>query len=83
MCSAPDYKQIKYSKSSFKYLSEISSFILKYFIRDLPNNLNNTDIKVSLASVECFHECLTTATTLYQRKFENDFLKVLRKSNQH
>lgn len=78
MRSAPDYKQIKYSKSNFKYLCDISAFILKYFVKDLSDLLDETNIEVAHASVNVFRECLITATDLYQRKFA-DFLKVLRK----
>lgn len=78
MRSAPEYKQIKYSKSNFKYLCDIAALLLKYFVKDLASMLNDLDIKMALASVEVFHECLTTATILYQRKFM-EFLKILRK----
>lgn len=78
MRSAPEYKQIKYSKSNFKYLCDISALILNYFVKDLSSMLNETDIEMAHASIDAFHECLTTATVLYQRKFM-DFLKVLRK----
>lgn len=80
MRSAPDYKQIKYSKSNFKYLCDISALVLKYFVKDLSNMLEQSDIKMAHASMDVFHECLTTATVLYQRKFM-DFLKVMRKLN--
>lgn len=75
---APEYKQIKYSKSNFKYLCDISALMLKHFIKVLSNMLNDSDIKLAHASVDCFLECLTTTAVLYQRKFM-DFLKVLRK----
>lgn len=78
MRSAPDYKQIKYSRSNFKYLCDISALILKYFIKDLANMLDGSGIEMGHASVDCFRECLTTAIALYERKFI-DFLKVLRK----
>lgn len=80
MRSAPEYKQIKYSKSNFKYLCDISALLLKCFIKDLSSMLDETDIKMANAAVDCFVECLTTATVLYQRKFM-DFLKILRKLN--
>lgn len=52
--------------------------MLKYFIKNLATMLDDSSIEVAHAAVDCFHECLTTAITLYERKF-NDFLKVLRK----
>lgn len=78
MRSAPEYMQIKYSKSSFKYLSEITALILKNFVKELPNLLTESNIQMARAAVECFKECLTTAATLYQRKII-EFLKVSRK----
>lgn len=78
MRCAPDYKQIKYSRSNFKYLGDMSAFMLKYFIKTLATMLDDSGINVAHAAVDCFHECLTTAIALYERKF-NEFLKVLRK----
>lgn len=78
MCSAPEYKQIKYSKSNFKFLAEITVFVLKYFVQDLPEAMGAEEIATSAAATECFYVCLKTATTLYQRKFEKEFLKYLR-----
>lgn len=78
MRSAPDYKQIKYSRSNFKYLCDISALMLKYFIKNLANMLDDTGVEMAHASVDCFRECLTTAIALYERKFI-DFLKILRK----
>lgn len=79
MCSAPEYKQIKYSKSSFKHLAEMTAFVLKYFVQDLPEAMDDDEISVSTAAIDCFLVCLKTATALYQRKFEKEFLKYLRK----
>lgn len=79
MRSAPEYKQIKYSKSNFKYLCDIAALMVKYFVKDIENMINDTDIALAHAAVDCLHECLKTATVLYQRKFL-DFLKILRKS---
>lgn len=76
MRSAPEYKQIKYSKSNFKYLCEISALLLKHYINVLPNMIDEQSIEMAHASVDCFRECLTTAVVLYERKFA-DFLKVL------
>lgn len=78
MRSAPEYKQIKYSKSNFKYLCDISALLLKCYIKDLPNMVNAGSIEMAHISVDCFRECLTTAVALYERKFA-DFLKVLGK----
>lgn len=75
---APDYKQIKYSKSNFKYLCDISALMLKYFVKKLPTMLDDSSISLAQASIDCFYECLGTAKALYQRKFST-FLKVLRK----
>lgn len=77
MCSAPDYKQIKYSKSNFKYLAEVAAFVLKYFVQDLPEAMGEAEIDVSVAATECFYECIKSATMLYQRKFDKEFLKYL------
>lgn len=77
MRSAPEYKQIKYSKSNFKYLCDIAALMVKYFVKDMHKIINDTDIEMAHAAVDCLHECLKTATVLYQRKFL-DFLKVLR-----
>lgn len=81
MRSAPEYMQIKYSKSNFKCLSEITALILKNFIKDLPDLLTESNIKTAHAAAECFKECLSTATSLYQRKII-EFLKVSRKYSQ-
>lgn len=77
---APDYKQIKYSKSNFKYLCDLSGLMLKNFVKNLPNMLDDSGIQMAHASVDCFYECLATAKALYQRKFDA-VLKVLRKLN--
>lgn len=74
---APEYMQIKYSKSNFKYLSEITALILNNFVKDLPDLLTESNIQMAHAAVECFKECLTTAAALYQRKII-EFLKVSR-----
>lgn len=78
MRSAPEYKQIKYSKSNFKYLCDIAALMVKHFIKDMQDLINETDIKMAHAATDCLLECLKTATALYQRKFI-DFLKILRK----
>lgn len=78
MRSAPEYKQIKYSKSNFKYLCDISALLLKHYIKVLPNMINDQSVEMAHASIDCFRECLTTAVVLYERKF-TDFLKVLSK----
>lgn len=78
MRSAPEYKQIKYSKSNFKYLCDIAALMVKHFVKYMPNIINDTDIEMAHAAVDCLLECLKTATVLYQRKFI-DFLKILRK----
>lgn len=78
MRSAPEYKQIKYSKSNFKYLCDIAALMVKYYVKDMPNIINDTDIEMAHAAIDCLFECLKTATVLYQRKFI-DFLKILRK----
>lgn len=77
MRTAPDYKQIKYSRSNFKYLSEISKLIFRNFVQHLKNVIDKFDTKTAQLSVECLRQCLTTAVKLYKRKF-NDFLLVLR-----
>lgn len=77
---APDYKQIKYSKSNFKHLCDLSGLMLKNFVKNLPNMMNDSGIQMAHASVDCFYECLATAKALYQRKFDV-VLKVLRKLN--
>lgn len=74
----PEYKQIKYSKSSFKYLTDISALLLKHFMYSLMEIIDTGDIDIAIASVESFQECLATAIKLYCRKLP-DFLKVLRK----
>lgn len=78
MRTAPEYMQVKYSKSSFKHLSEIMALVMKYFVKHLSELLTESNIGIARAAVECLKECLTTATTLYQRKFL-DFLKMSRK----
>lgn len=78
MRSAPEYKQIKYSKSNFKYLCDIAALMVKHFIKDMQNIINKPDIEMAHAAVDCLLECLKTAAVLYQRKFI-DFLKILRK----
>ncbi|XP_031616603.1 Fanconi anemia group I protein [Contarinia nasturtii] len=82
MRSAPDYKQIKYSKSNYKYLREISALILKFFVKDLANMLDDFGIEMAHAAVNCFRECISTATALYERKFI-EFLKSLVIENVH
>lgn len=77
MSSAPDYKQIKYSKSSFKFLSEVTALVLKCFVLDLPEVMGEADIGISVAATECFYECIKSATVLYQRKLDPEFLKYL------
>lgn len=77
MCSAPDYKQIKYSKSNFKYLAEITAFVMKYFVKDLIDAMGDAEVGTSVAATECLYECLKTATILYQRKFDKEFLKYM------
>lgn len=82
MRTAPEYMQVKYSKSNFKHLSDITAMVINYFVKNLSELLTDSNIQIARASVECLKECLTTATTLYQRKFL-DFLKVSRKFSKH
>lgn len=70
MRSAPDYLQIKYSKSNFRNLSEISSIIFTKFIVNLEDVFKNYDDITALNAVECFFQCITSAVTLYERKFK-------------
>lgn len=77
MRTAPEYMQVKYSKSNYKCLSEVTALVLKHFLKDLSDLLTESNIQIARAAVDCLKECLTTAAALYQRKFL-DFLKVSR-----
>lgn len=78
MCTAPEYKQIKYSKSNFRCLQESSKIIFSLFVKDLVEVFDEFDAKTAYLAVECFRQCLTTAVQLYERKMDQ-FLVVLRK----
>lgn len=70
MCTAPEYKQIKYSKSNFKYLKESSKIIFTIFVKNLIEIFDEYDAKMAYLAIECFRQCLTTAVKLYERKMD-------------
>lgn len=78
MRTAPEYKQIKYSKSNFKYLKETSKIIFSIFFKNLLEIFDEFDAKTAHLAVECLRQCLTTAVNLYKRKIDQ-FLIVFRK----
>lgn len=78
MCTAPEYKQIKYSKSNFKYLTESSRIIFSIFLKNFIEIFDEFDAKTAYLAIECFRQCLTTAVKLYERKLDQ-FLIVCRK----
>lgn len=77
MCTAPEYKQIKYSKSNFKYLKETTKIIFSVFVKNFIETFDEFDAKTAYLAVECFRQCLTTAVKLYERKMDQ-FLIVFR-----
>lgn len=78
MCTAPEYKQIKYSKTNFKYLCESSKIIFVHFVKNLIGIFDEFDAEMAYLAVECFRQCLTTAVKLYERKIDQ-FLIYMRK----
>lgn len=78
MRTAPEYKQIKYSKSNFKYLKESAKIIFSIFVKNLIEIFDEFDAKTAYLAVECLRQCLTTAVNLYERKIDQ-FLIVFRK----
>lgn len=70
---APDYQQIKYSKSNFRNLIEVSSIIFTNFIKNIENAIEHFEATAVGLSIEAFFQCLTTAVKLYDRKIGQFF----------
>lgn len=76
MHNAPSYKQMKYSKSSFSSLCDITKITLKVYIQNTIDLLENDKLSLAYHGVDCFRRCLTTADYLYKRKFA-EFLRLI------
>ncbi|KAI8035735.1 hypothetical protein M5D96_011485 [Drosophila gunungcola] len=70
----PDYKQLAYSKRTFKQLTDITKIIYERCIQRLPEFWKNFDMQSSALAAQCFAECLRTAHETYPKKFQ-DFVK--------
>nr|NP_610429.2 fanconi anemia complementation group I [Drosophila melanogaster]A1Z7L1.2 RecName: Full=Fanconi anemia group I protein homolog; Short=Protein FACI [Drosophila melanogaster]AAF59016.2 fanconi anemia complementation group I [Drosophila melanogaster] len=70
----PDYKQLAYSKRTFKQLTDITKVIYERCIQRLPELWKNFDMQSAALATQCFSECLKTAHETYSKKFE-DFVK--------
>ncbi|EDW47016.1 GM20650 [Drosophila sechellia] len=70
----PDYKQLAYSKRTFKQLTYITKVIYERCIQRLPELWKNFDMQSAALATQCFSECLKTAHETYSKKFE-DFVK--------
>lgn len=82
MRNAPDYLQLKYSKSSFRNLCEISSIIFSKFIANFGNVFEDYDDVTALNAIECFLQCMISAVTLYDRKFKEFLINFVRSPGQ-
>lgn len=78
MRSAPEYLQIKFSKSNFQNLCEISSIVYTKFVSNLEAALDNFDELTSFHATDCFLQCLTSVVSLYDRKFKEFLTKFVR-----
>ncbi|XP_017044461.1 Fanconi anemia group I protein homolog [Drosophila ficusphila] len=70
----PDYKQLAYSKRTFKQLTDITKIIYERCIQRLPMLWKDFDMQRSALATQCFAECLKTAHEVYSKKFQ-DFVK--------
>nr|XP_016941259.1 Fanconi anemia group I protein homolog [Drosophila suzukii] len=70
----PDYKQLAYSKRTFKQLTDITKVIYERCIQQLPELWRDFDIQSAALATQCFVECLRTAHETYSKKFQ-DFVK--------
>ncbi|XP_017066246.1 Fanconi anemia group I protein [Drosophila eugracilis] len=70
----PDYKQLAYSKRTFKQLTDITKVIYERCIHRLPELWADFDMQSSALASQCFTECLRTAHEIYSKKFE-EFVK--------
>uniref|UniRef100_A0A6P4FK17 Fanconi anemia group I protein n=1 Tax=Drosophila rhopaloa TaxID=1041015 RepID=A0A6P4FK17_DRORH len=70
----PDYKQLAYSKRTFKQLTDITKIIYERCINRLPEFWKDFDMQSAALSTQCFSECLRTAHEIYPKKFQ-DFVK--------
>ncbi|KAH8253655.1 hypothetical protein KR032_006379 [Drosophila birchii] len=71
----PDYKQLSYSKRTFKQLADITKVIYERCIRRLPQLWREFDMASSALAAQCFAECLKTAHQTYPKKFK-EFVRV-------
>lgn len=78
MRSAPEYLQIKFSKSNFQNLCEISSIVYTKLVSNLEAALDNFDELTAFHATDCFLQCLTSAVSLYDRKFKEFLTKFVR-----
>ncbi|XP_039486307.1 Fanconi anemia group I protein [Drosophila santomea] len=70
----PDYKQLAYSKRTFKQLTDITKVIYERCIQRLPEVWKNFDMKSAALATQCFSECLQTVHVTYSKKFD-EFVK--------
>ncbi|EDV59451.2 Fanconi anemia group I protein homolog [Drosophila erecta] len=70
----PDYKQLAYSKRTFKQLTDITKVIYERCIQRLTEMWKNFDMQSAALATQCFSECLQTAHETYSKKFE-EFVK--------
>ncbi|XP_034654239.1 Fanconi anemia group I protein homolog isoform X1 [Drosophila subobscura] len=66
----PDYKQLAYSKRTFKQLTDITKVIYERCILRLSELWRNFDMQTSSLAALCFVECLRTAHETYSKKFK-------------
>lgn len=71
----PDYKQLSYSKRTFKQLADITKVIYERCIRRLPELWREFDMASAALAAQCFAECLRTAHQTYPKKFQ-EFVRV-------
>ncbi|KAH8402315.1 hypothetical protein KR009_011348, partial [Drosophila setifemur] len=76
----PDYKQLTYSKRTFKQLTDISKVVYERCIRRLPELWRDFDMQSSALAAQCFMECLRTAHETYPKRF-NEYVKGFGKKN--
>ncbi|KAH8277898.1 hypothetical protein KR018_009894, partial [Drosophila ironensis] len=70
----PDYKQLTYSKRTFKQLTDITKVVYERCIRRLSQQWKDINMECSALSAQCFAECLRSAHEVYPKKFK-DFIK--------
>lgn len=71
---APDYRHVKHSRRMFSFLCQVSKAL--YLTTRKITEFDNADRNQIELTLECFHQCLLTAETVYKKKLDRFFMQI-------